>query len=102
MFKELKHTCVVALSIQAIMLSQTIRSQSLHSAEQESFNSPAEALNVLVTAAESHDQDGLHAIFGPEGHKLVSPDAVQAAESYKLFLKRLTQGIQMVTNSPDN
>ena len=98
----LKHICVAALTIQGLMLSQTIRAQSLHSVEQESFNSPQEAVNVLVTAAESNDKDSLHAIFGPAGRQLVSPDAVQAAQSYKMFVQRLTQNIEMVTNSEDN
>lgn len=84
------------------MLSQAMQAQSLHSVEQESFNSPQEAVNVLVTAAQSHDKDSLHAIFGPAGHQLVSPDAVQAAQSYKMFVQRLTQNIEMVTNSEDN
>jgi hypothetical protein len=84
------------------MLSPTGRSQSLHSAEQESFSSPQEAVDVLVSAAENHDRDSLHAVFGPEGRQLVSPDVVQAAESYKLFVQRLTQKVELVTNSADN
>jgi hypothetical protein len=100
--RELKHICIAALVIQAFMLSQTIRAQSLHAVEQESFDSPDEAVNVLVTAAENHDRDQLHAIFGPDGRQLVSPDVVQAAQSYKMFLQRLTQKVEMVTNSADN
>jgi hypothetical protein len=100
--KELKYIRVAALAIQAFLLSQTTWAQSLHSVGQESFSSPDEAVNVLVTAAESHDRDSLHAIFGPEGRQLVSPDVVQAAQSYKMFLQRLTQRVEMVTNSADN
>lgn len=99
---QLKYICVAALAIQGLMLLQSARSQSLHSAEQESFNSPDEAVNDLVTAAESHERDQLHAIFGPEGRQLVSPDVVQAAQSYKLFEQRLSQKVEMVTNSEDN
>ena len=59
-------------------------------------------MNVLVTAAANHDRDQMHAIFGPEGRQLVSPDVVQAAESYKMFVQRLQQNVQMVTNSDSN
>jgi hypothetical protein len=59
-------------------------------------------VSALVTAAESHARDELHAIFGPEGRQLVSPDVVQAAQSYKMFEQRLTQKVEMVTNSDDN
>ncbi|MGH8025004.1 MAG: DUF2950 family protein, partial [Limisphaerales bacterium] len=94
---QLKQLGVAALAIQGLMLSQ-----SLHAADQESFNSPQEAVNVLVTAAKSRERDQLHAIFGPEGRQLVSPDTVQAAQSYKLFVDRLAQKVQLVTNSDDN
>jgi hypothetical protein len=41
----------------------------------------------------------MHVIFGPEGHDLVSPDAVQATEEYKVFVQRLVEKTQVVTNS---
>lgn len=100
--KELKNICIAALAIQAFTLSQTARSQSLHSAGQESFVSPDEAVNVLVMAAKSQEREELHAIFGPAGGQLVSPDAVQAEQSYRLFIQRLTQKVELVTNSDDN
>lgn len=99
---EIKKICVAALTMQAFMLSQIAWSQSLHSAEQESFSSPTEAVDVLLTAAKTHQRDDLHAIFGPAGRQLVSPDAVQAAQSYQLFLQRLAQKVELVTNSEDN
>jgi hypothetical protein len=99
---QLKYICVAALAIQGLMLSHSALAQSLHSPEQESFNSPDQAVNDLVTAAENHDRDQLHAIFGPAGRDLVSPDVVQAADSYKLFEQRLSQKVQLVTNSEDN
>lgn len=74
-------------------------SRPADAADQESFNTPQDAVNVLVTAAENDDTNAMHAIFGPEGRRLVSPDAVQAAESYKMFVQRLKEKVQMVTNS---
>ncbi|MGH8021994.1 MAG: DUF2950 family protein, partial [Limisphaerales bacterium] len=94
---KLKHLCMAALSVQALMLSR-----SAHAVNQESFNSPQEAVNVLVTAVQNHERDELHAIFGPQGRQLVSPDMVQAAESFKLFAQRLEQKVEMVTNSDSN
>jgi Protein of unknown function (DUF2950) len=100
--RKLKQICVAALAIQGLLLSRPMLAQSLHSVEQESFSSPDEAVNVLITAADNHQRDALHAIFGPDGRQLVSPDVVQAAQSYKLFLQRLTQKVEMITNSEDN
>jgi Protein of unknown function (DUF2950) len=96
---EVKLVCIAALAIQALWLSQSVRAMGVN---QESFNSPEEAINVMVTAAEGRQSEEMHAIFGPAGRQLVSPDAVQAAESYNMFLKRLHQKIVLVTNSYDN
>lgn len=71
----------------------------VRAADQETFNTPQEAVNALVTAAVSNDTNAMHAIFGPEGRELVSPDAVQAAESYRMFVQRLKQRVEMITNS---
>ncbi len=71
-------------------------------ADEQSFGSPDEAASALVTAATNHDTNALHAIFGPEGHKLVSPDAVQASEDYKMFAQRLAEKTQLTTNSDSN
>ncbi|MEI9963101.1 MAG: DUF2950 domain-containing protein [Limisphaerales bacterium] len=67
--------------------------------EEETFNSPAEAVKALTAAATAHDTNALHAIFGTEGHDLVSPDVVQATNEYKLFVQRLTEKAQLSTNA---
>jgi hypothetical protein len=77
-------------------------SQSLWAADQKSFPTPQAAASALVAAAENHDTNAMHAIFGPEGRQLVSPDAVEAAQTYKLFVQRLTQRTALVTNSDSN
>ena len=71
-------------------------------AGERTFATPTEAVNALVAAATNHDTNALHAIFGPEGHKLISPDAVQATEEYKMFVQRLTEKTQLSTNSDSN
>jgi Protein of unknown function (DUF2950) len=71
-------------------------------ADEQSFSSPDEAVSALVTAATNHDTNALHAIFGLEGHKLASPDAVQAGEEYTIFVQRLTEKTQLITNSGAN
>ena len=74
----------------------------LVAAGEQAFPSPDTALNALVMAATHHDTNALHAIFGPEGHQLVSPDAVQATEEFNRFVQRLTEKTQWTTNTAGN
>ena len=71
-------------------------------AGEEAFISPDAAVTALIAAATNHDTNALHAIFGPEGHKLVSPDAVQATNEFNRFVERLTERTQLLTNSDFN
>jgi hypothetical protein len=71
-------------------------------ADEQSFASPQDAVNALVAAAQSDDTNSLHAIFGPAGQELISPDAVQATEAFTLFVQHLTEKTQLVTNSDSN
>jgi hypothetical protein len=75
---------------------------SAWAASEQTFASPQDALNALVTAATNHDENALHLIFGSEGHTLVSPDLVQASDESALFIKRLTQKVQLFNNSDTN
>jgi hypothetical protein len=70
--------------------------------EEQTFNSPNEAVNALVTAAQNNDTNAIHLIFGPAGHELISPDVVQATDEFKMFKERLTQKTQLITNSDSN
>jgi hypothetical protein len=71
-------------------------------ADEETFSSPEEAVNALVIAATNQDTNAMHSIFGPSGHELVSPDVVQATAEYKIFVQRLTEKQQLLTNAADN
>jgi len=70
--------------------------------EEQAFNSPNEAVNALVAAAQNHDTNAIHLIFGPAGHELISPDVVQATEEFKMFVQRLTEKTQLINNAESN
>jgi hypothetical protein len=80
----------------------SIFSGSGRAAEEQTFASPDEAVAALVTAASKDDTNALHAIFGPEGKELISPDAVQATEEFELFAQRLAAKHELVTNADGN
>ena len=82
-----------------LTLTQPVRASA---ADEKTFASPQEAVNALVVAAKNHNTNALHSIFGPAGHDLVSPDAVQATEGFKLFVRRLTEKTQLINNSDSN
>jgi hypothetical protein len=71
-------------------------------ADEQTFDSPLEAVHALVMAATIHDTNALHLIFGQAGHELISPDAVQATEEYRLFIQHLAEKTQLITNSDAN
>lgn len=85
-----------ALGLAALTSAWTV---SVKAVDEKTFGSPDEAVNALVAAATNHDTNAMHAIFGPEGHQLVSPDAVQATNDYKVFVQRLEEKVQLATNS---
>lgn len=79
-----------------LILAQPVR---LLAAGEERFNSPEEAVKALTTAAEAKDTNAMHAIFGPAGHELVSPDVVQKTEEYQAFVQRLTNKVDLIHES---
>jgi hypothetical protein len=68
-------------------------------ADEQTFSSPDAAVSALTAAAAGHDTNAMHAIFGPAGHELVSPDVVQATEAFQRFVQRIQEKVQLVTNS---
>lgn len=83
------------LALLAILLAAS----SALAADELTFNSPEDALSALKTAAQSHDTNSFHTIFGPEGCALMSADAVQATAEYNRFVERLTNKVELVTNT---
>jgi hypothetical protein len=97
----LRRTGALASALVLAILVPALPGRLLAAGEQ-TFGSPAEAVNALVTAATNHDTNALRAIFGPEGHELISPDVVQATEEFKMFVQHLTEKTQFITNSDSN
>jgi len=78
------------------------RPVSVSAVDEQTFATPQDAVNALTTAAQNDDTNALHAIFGPAGQELVSPDVVQATEGFKLFVQHLMEKTQLLTNSEAN
>lgn len=66
------------------------------------FNSPSNAVDALVTAAKNNDTNTMHAIFGPAGMELMSPDPVQAAAAQQKFVERLTEKTRIANLTETN
>ncbi|MGA3180998.1 MAG: DUF2950 domain-containing protein [Verrucomicrobiota bacterium] len=69
---------------------------------EQHFASPQAAVAALVAAAKAKDTNAFHAIFGPQIHELVSPDVVQAGNSFSNFVRRLTQRVDQTRKSDSN
>ncbi len=87
---------LITLSVAMIACTLPTRVQA---ADEQTFSSPDAAVRALVAAATNDDTNGMHAIFGPVGHQLMSPDAVQRTNEYRVFVQRLTEKTQLNTNS---
>jgi Protein of unknown function (DUF2950) len=96
--------CRIPLPVSGLSLVflALILPMSAAAVDEQTFASPQDAVNALVTAAQNDDTNALHSIFGPTGRDLISPDAVQAAQGFKMFVQHLTQEAQLVTNSDSN
>jgi hypothetical protein len=75
------------------------RPEILRAADEQTFDSPDQAVTALVTAAKNDDTNAIHLIFGPERADLISPDVVQADQAFRLFVQRLTEKTKIVNTS---
>ncbi len=91
--KEQRWSAACNLMAGALMLLLPLR---VWAAGEQQFDTPEAALSALQTAAKDRDTNALHAIFGPAGRDLVSPDAVQATQEFALFVKRLDEKAELV------
>lgn len=96
-----RRTASFAAAIACALLTPAWLACALAAGEQ-TFHSPEDAVKALSEAAINHDTNALHAIFGPEGHKLVSPDVVQATAEFSNFVQRLKEKTQLSTNADSN
>jgi hypothetical protein len=69
---------------------------------EQRFASPDAAKAALVAAAKARDTNAFRAIFGPAGRELVSPDVVQAGNSFSNFVRRLTEKVDLAPKSGSN
>jgi hypothetical protein len=70
-------------------------------APQKTFSSPEDAVVALVDAAKSGDTGALHAIFGPEGDKVLSSgDAVMDQQSREVFLIAYSEHAGLMAQGP--
>ncbi|HVO50733.1 MAG TPA: DUF2950 domain-containing protein [Thermoanaerobaculia bacterium] len=60
--------------------------------KQKSFATPQDAVQALIEAVKSADQEKMAAIYGPEREKLLTGDAVADATALKGFGERLAKG----------
>jgi len=67
--------------------------------DEKTFDSPTAAVSALKDAADNHDTNAMHLIFGTTGQKLVSPDVVQASAGFEHFVQRIQEKVDLVTNS---
>ena len=87
---------VLGLVLTSLLLALPGR---LRAADEERFSSPQAAVDALKAAAEAGDTNAMHAIFGPAAHGLVSADFVAAAEERELFVSRLKEKVNLVSES---
>ena len=80
----------IALAILALVLPLRVSAGG-----EQKFDSPEQAVAALTEAANAKDTNAMRAVFGPEGHELMSPDVVQASEGFTLFTKRLGEKVEM-------
>ncbi|HEY4417192.1 MAG TPA: DUF2950 domain-containing protein [Verrucomicrobiae bacterium] len=89
----------VRLALLGLGLAVITVPQCVSAADEPTFDSPEAAVQALVSAAKNNDTNAIHAIFGPAGRELMSPDLVQATAEYQRFVERLTKKTRLVKNS---
>jgi Protein of unknown function (DUF2950) len=87
-----------ALVVAVAGLLLALPARALAAGEQR-FATTQAAIDALVAAAKAKDTNALHAIFGPEGHDLVSADVVQAADAFDQFVRRLAEKVELANVS---
>jgi hypothetical protein len=96
---RLFHSCRREISAFGLALMALTLPMQASWTDEQTFASPQDAVDTLVVAAKNHDTPALHAIFGPAGQALISPDVVQATAESKRFIQRLTQKTRLIKRS---
>jgi hypothetical protein len=74
---------------------------ALLAAGEEKFATPQEAVQALTAATVAKDTNAFNAIFGPELHALMSPDAIQASNRFVIFSQRISEKANLQRESDD-
>lgn len=82
-----------------VMLLLVALPAAVLAAGEEQFDSPEDAVAALTKAAASRDTNAVRAVFGPDVHQLMNPDAVQANENFNKFVDRITEKTHLVPES---
>ena len=96
---RLFHSCRREISAFGLALMALTLPMQASWTDERTFDSPQDAVDALVVAAKNHDTPALHAIFGPAGQDLISPDVVQATAESKRFIQRLTEKTRLIKRS---
>jgi hypothetical protein len=94
---SLRRACLIAAGAGLLALPQVG-----WAADEQTFASSDQAVDALVMAAKNDDTNAFHHIFGPVAHGLISADAVQADQAFKMFVQRLTEKTRLINNSDSN
>ena len=83
---------IVPIALACALLAGPASAADSKTPKQRLFATPQEAMQALVQAVKTADQEKLFAIYGPEREKLLSGDAVQNANALKGFGEQLEKG----------
>jgi hypothetical protein len=91
-------TAAVFMALGFFMFAPSGRAQAV---PQDTFSSPQDALQALVSAAKSKDQAALAKLFGPDYDQLLSGDDVEDAKDLDDFSNAISEsaGLQKVDDS---
>ncbi|MGD0815054.1 MAG: DUF2950 domain-containing protein [Verrucomicrobiota bacterium] len=84
-----------------VLMSVLTAPRSVWAAQAEQFPTPEAAVKALTAATLAKDTNALDTIFGPESRALVSADPVQASNRFALFVKRLSEIVNLNRESGD-
>ncbi len=87
----------ITILFSSILLA--IPAPSIWAAGEEHFKSSDAAISALKDAVKVHDTNRLHAIFGPAGRELASPDRVEATNEFAIFAQRVADKVELVSES---
>src|SRR5947207_13568096 len=77
----------------------SVLTTNMRASAEQTFSSPDQAVNALVTAAKARDTYAFHTIFGPPSQDLISADIVQASEEFDRFVRRVTEKTEQARES---